>query len=194
MQHAATVKGMRYQRIHYACTQLINAIDPEPRREGLAETPERMAAAWQEWTGGYGVDPADVLKCFIHTGPCDQMVIVRDIGFFSHCEHHLAPFFGTATLAYIPQDKIVGLSKLPKLVDIFARRLQVQERLTDQIADAMWQHLQPRGVGVIVRARHMCVESRGVCRQGLETITSALRGAIFELGPARAEFMSLSRA
>ena len=121
------------------------------------------------------------------------MVIVKDIPIYSHCEHHLAPIFGTVTIAYIPNGQIVGLSKLSRLADVFARRLQVQERLTNQIADALQENLDPKGVGVILRARHLCMESRGVCQQGHVTITSALRGALRDSPEARAEFMALAK-
>lgn len=119
----------------------------------------------------------------------DEMVVVKDIPFYSMCEHHLAPFFGTARIGYVPSGKVVGLSKLPRLLDVFARRLQVQERITTQVADALMEHLQPRGVGVILTARHLCMESRGVCKQGAATVTSALRG-VFKDAAVRAEFLS----
>jgi len=121
------------------------------------------------------------------------MVIVKDIPFYTHCEHHMAPFFGTATVAYIPNGRIVGLSKISRIVDMFARRLQVQERLTNQIADALAENLLPKGVGVVIKARHLCMESRGICQQGHHTITSALRGVLKEDEKARAEFMSLAK-
>lgn len=174
-------------------TRMLQFIGEDVGREGLAETPKRVAKAWAHWASGYNVDPADILKTFEDgASGVNEMVMVRDIPFYTHCEHHLAPFFGRATVAYIPNGKIVGLSKLNRLVDCFARRLQVQERLTTQIADAINDHLQPLGVGVVVKARHLCMESRGVCQQGHETITSALRGALFE-GPARQEFLSLAK-
>jgi GTP cyclohydrolase I len=136
-------------------------------------------------------DPAAVLKVFEDGAEgCNEMVVVHDIPVYSHCEHHLAPIFGTATVAYIPNGRIVGLSKLPRLVDIFARRLQVQERMTNQIADAIMQHLAPRGCGVVIRARHMCMESRGIKQGGSYTTTSALR-ACFLLPEVRAEFLNL---
>lgn len=180
-----------------ACAALVYALEPGPHgglRGGLQETPARVAKAWRYWTRGYAQDPADVLKVFEDGAEgCDQMVVVRDIPIYSHCEHHLAPIFGTATIAYIPNGRIVGLSKLSRLADIFARRLQVQERLTNQIADALWQHLQPAGVGVVVNARHMCMESRGVCQQGTSTVTSALRGCFKDDPTVRSEFMALAR-
>lgn len=171
---------------------LYNVIDEKPR-EGLAETPNRVVKAWREWTSGYGVDIGAILKVFEDGAEgYDEMVIVKDIPIYSKCEHHLADIFGTATIAYIPNGKVVGLSKLSRVANAFARRLQVQERLTSQIADALDEHLQPKGVGVIIRARHMCMESRGLCQQGHHTITSALRGVLKSDPAARAEFMMLA--
>ena len=162
----------------------------ETEREGLKETPHRVAKAWKHWCSGYDVDIAALLKVFEDGADnYDQMVIVKDIPIYSKCEHHLADIFGTATIAYIPNGKIVGLSKLSRLADAFARRLQVQERLTSQIADALVEHLQPLGVGVVIKARHMCMESRGICQQGHHTVTTALRGVIKEQPETRAEFM-----
>lgn len=162
----------------------------ETEREGLKETPHRVAKAWKHWCSGYNVDIAALLKVFEDGADnYDQMVIVKDIPIYSKCEHHLADIFGTATIAYIPNGKIVGLSKLSRLADAFARRLQVQERLTSQIADALVEHLQPLGVGVVIKARHMCMESRGICQQGHHTVTTALRGVIKEQPATRAEFM-----
>lgn len=164
----------------------------DPSREGLLETPKRVAKALSFWTQGYSQDPVEILKTFEDGAEnCDEMVIVRDIPFYSKCEHHMADIFGTASIAYIPDGRIVGLSKLNRLLDVFARRLQVQERLTNQIADALTSALEPKGVGVVIRARHMCMESRGVCQQGHHTITSALRGVLKTDPAARAEFMSL---
>ena len=175
--------------------EILRIIGENPQREGLRDTPARFERALIEYTRGYGIDPATLLKSFEDGAHSyDQMVVVRDVPFYSLCEHHLAPFFGTATVAYIPSDKaprVVGLSKLARLVDCFARRLQVQERMTVQIADALRDALDPRGVGVLVRARHLCMESRGVQKPGAETVTSALRGC-FLTGEARAEFMALA--
>lgn len=173
---------------------LKHVIGEDPAREGLLETPARAVKAWKEWTSGYGIHPADVLKVFEDGAEgCDEMVVVHDIPIYSHCEHHLAAIFGAATVAYIPDGKIVGLSKLPRLVDIFARRLQVQERLTNQVADAIAKHLQPKGCGVVVKARHMCMESRGIRQPNSYTTTSALRGVFKTDASARAEFLSLTR-
>jgi GTP cyclohydrolase I len=173
--------------------RLLQHVGENPNRGGLLETPKRVLKAWAHWTSGYAQNPADILKVFEDGAEkCDEMVIVRSIPLYSHCEHHLAPIFGIAHVAYIPNGRIVGLSKLSRLVDIFARRLQVQERLTNQIADALDENLKPLGVGVIVEARHLCMESRGVCQQGHTTRTSALRGVLKTEAEARAEFMRLA--
>lgn len=162
-------------------------------REGLLDTPGRVVRAWKHWCGGYNVNIATLLKTFEDGAKgYDGMVIVKDIPIYSKCEHHLADIFGTATIAYIPNGKVVGLSKLSRLADAFARRLQVQERLTTQIADALVEHLNPVGVGVVIRARHMCMESRGISQQGHHTITSALRGVLYSDSAAREEFMRLA--
>lgn len=173
--------------------RILQLIGEDPTREGLKETPVRVAKAWAYWSKGYGQDAGVILKAFTDGAEhCDEMVMVKDIPFYSKCEHHLADIFGTVTIAYIPNGRIVGLSKLSRLVDMFARRLQVQERLTNQIADSLVEHLQPLGVGVIVKARHMCMESRGICQQGHMTITSALRGVVKDTPQARSEFLKLA--
>lgn len=159
-------------------------------RDGLRDTPERVLSAWREWTSGYAQNPADIFKTFEE--PSNEMVLQTDIVFYSHCEHHLAPFFGTVTIGYLPNRKVVGLSKLSRLVNIFAKRLQVQERMTRQIADALQEHLQPIGAGVVVKARHLCIESRGVQKQGTQTITSALTGKFMNDPIVRAEFLALA--
>ncbi len=148
-------------------------------REGLVETPLRVAKAFETWFGGYSVDIASLFKTFEDGGEnCDEMVIVRDIPVYSHCEHHMAPIIGRAVVGYVPNGRIVGLSKLSRVVDAFARRLQVQERLTNQIADAIVEHLDPKAVCVYIDAKHMCMESRGVKQVcGSSTITKAFRGA-----------------
>ena len=173
--------------------RLLQYVGEDVNRGGLIETPQRVLKAWRHYTSGYQVDIAKLLKVFEDGAEkYDQMVIVKDIPVYSHCEHHLAPIFGTVTIAYIPNGKIVGLSKLSRLADAFARRLQVQERMTDQIADALQEHLQPLGVGVLMRARHMCMESRGLCQQGHHTITTALRGVIKGEAQTRSEFLRLA--
>lgn len=174
-------------------TDLLAKLDPDPSREGLKETPIRVASAWHEWTNGYHQNPAEVLKTFEDGAEgCDEMVVVSDIPFYSHCEHHLAPIFGTVTVGYLPDRRIVGLSKINRLVDIYARRLQVQERMTNQIARALQDNLQPLGCGVLVRARHFCMESRGV-RQGSTTTTSALHGVFKHSQVTRSEFLRLAQ-
>lgn len=180
---------------HALVRRMLDMIDPDPDRGGLKETPGRVVKAWKEWFKGYDQDPKDILKTFKDGAEgCDQLVLVKDIPVYSHCEHHMAPFFGVAHVGYIPKQRIVGLSKLNRVVDIFARRLQVQERLTNQIADALNDVLQPKGVGVVVECRHFCVESRGVSQQGTSTITSALRGCVLKEQDCREEFMQLVRS
>lgn len=161
-------------------------------REGLEETPTRVAKAWKFWCSGYEQDPKDILKEFKDGGEVyDEMLMQGNIDVFSHCEHHICPMFGKAYVAYIPNGKVVGLSKLARVVEIYARRLQVQERLTDQIADTLWDNLQPKGVGVLLQLRHMCVESRGIQKVGSITTSSALRGCMKDEPECRAEFFSL---
>lgn len=172
--------------------RLLQVIGEDPEREGLLDTPKRVIKAWEHWTSGYAKKAEDILKTFEDGAEgVDEMVVIKDIPFYTHCEHHMAPFFGKATVAYIPNGKIVGLSKINRIVDMFARRLQVQERFTHQIAEAIQTHLEPLGVAVSVTARHMCMESRGVCQHGHHTITSALRGAFKTQPETRAEFYSL---
>ena len=174
-------------------TRLLQFIGEDPTREGLLETPARYLKAWKEWTSGYGRNAEEVLKVEFADGgeDYDQMVLIDPISFFSHCEHHLTPIFGTVHMAYIPNGKIAGLSKFARLVEVFARRLQVQERLTTQIASTIDEVLSPLGVGVVIRARHLCMESRGAKAFGTETTTIALRGCLKNEDAARAEFMSI---
>lgn len=176
-----------------AVRDLLGFIGEDVAREGLQETPARVVKAWGEWCEGYDMDPAAVLKAFEDGAKdYDEMVVVKDFPIYSTCEHHMAAIFGTATIAYIPNGKVVGLSKLPRLANVFARRLQVQERLTVQIADAFMEHVAPKGVGVVIKARHLCMESRGVHQQGHHTVTSALRGNFKTDPTVRAEFLSLA--
>lgn len=175
-------------------TRILQYTGDDASREGLMETPRRVAKALDHWFSGYGQDPKDIMKVFEDGGEnYNQMVVVKDIPIYSKCEHHMADIFGTATIAYIPDGKIIGLSKLSRLADMFARRLQVQERLTSQIAHAIEENLEPKGVGVMIKARHMCMESRGICQQGHHTITTALIGAFLTEPETRAEFMALAR-
>jgi len=174
--------------------RLLETLGEDPDRPGLVETPSRVAKAWQHWTSGYGQEPSEILKVF-EDGAEDynELIMVRNIPVYSHCEHHLAPFFGTATIGYTPNGRIVGLSKLTRLMDCFAKRLQVQERLTIQVANALMEHLEPKSVGVMIRCRHMCMESRGIRTPGEETVTSALLGELQTNLALRTEFLSLAR-
>lgn len=175
-----------------AVRSLIRQCDPDAGREGLRETPERYCRALQEWTSGYNVDTEALLKTFKDGADnYDEMVFVGAIPFYSMCEHHLAPFFGVAHIGYLPRGKIVGLSKLPRLLDAFARRFSVQERITTQVADTISKVLQPGGVGVVLQARHMCMESRGINRPGCVTTTAALRGKLKTEADTRAEFYKM---
>ncbi len=173
--------------------RLLCSIGEDPARQGLIETPSRVARAWAHWTRGYQQDPAVILKTFADGGESyDELIVVRQIPVYSHCEHHLAPFFGHAAIGYLPTGHIVGLSKLTRLVNCFAARLQVQERLTQQIAQSLLEHLQPKAVGVIIRCRHMCMESRGIAIAGEETVTSAMLGDLKTNPAQRSEFLALA--
>lgn len=164
----------------------------DPSREGLEETPKRFAKAWGHYTKGYYQDAESILKTFSDGADrYDEMVFQGDIPLYSMCEHHLAPFFGKAYIAYVPIHRVVGLSKLVRVVDMFARRLQIQERMAVQIADALQGTLKPLGVGVMLRCRHMCMESRGVAAYGTVTVTTALRGCFKSEPDARAEFLHM---
>ena len=174
--------------------RFLASLGEDPDRAGLLETPARVVRAWEHWTAGYDKEPAECLKVFEDGADMyNELIIVSGIPVYSHCEHHLAPFFGNATIAYLPDGKIVGLSKLTRLVDCFSRRLQVQERLTVQIANALMTHLAPQAVGVIISCRHLCMESRGIQTQGQETITSSMLGALRTNQALRAEFLALTR-
>lgn len=184
------MSDLAHQPARDAVSTILSFIGEDPEREGLLETPARVVNAWREWTIGYQIHPEDVLKVFNDGGEnYDEMVLVKDIWFYSHCEHHMSPFFGHAHIAYIPDGKIVGLSKLPRLLDIYARRLQVQERLTNQVAEALMEHLKPKGVAVKVQARHLCMESRGVQKPGCITTTTKLLGVFLKDAKARNEFL-----
>ena len=172
--------------------ELLVRLGEDPEREGLARTPQRIAKAYQYLTKGYNEDPAEVLNGALFSVDYDEMVIVKDIEMFSLCEHHMLPFFGKVHIAYIPKGKVLGLSKLPRLVDVFARRLQVQERLTVEIAEAIQYAIQPMGVGVVVEARHLCMMMRGVEKQHSATVTSSMIGA-FRAQQTRQEFLALIR-
>lgn len=174
---------------HYK--EILLSIGEDPNRDGLLNTPNRVIKALREMTHGYELDPKDILSTTFDV-TYDQLVVVRDVPFTSLCEHHVLPFHGFATVGYIPGDRVVGLSKLARLVDCFASRLQVQERMTNQIAGAIQTHLRPGGVGVMIRANHSCMASRGIKKHG-EMVTSCLLGAIRNEPDARAEFLELAR-
>jgi GTP cyclohydrolase I len=173
--------------------EILKRYDKDPTRDGLLRTPERMAKSMDFLTRGYAQDPAQVLRDALFDVDYDQMVIVRDVEFYSLCEHHLLPFFGKAHIAYIPNGKVIGLSKMARLVDIFARRLQVQERLTREVADAIEDAIHPQGVGVVMEAQHLCMMMRGVEKQSSTTVTSAMTGVFLEQQGTRNEFLSLVR-
>ena len=174
-------------------SKIIRLIGEELTREGLKNTPQRAAKAIEFLTQGYEMDPKQILQSAIFSENYNEMVIVKDIELYSLCEHHMLPFFGKAHIAYIPNGKIVGLSKIPRVVDIFSRRLQVQERLTEQILDCLNQTLQPKGVGVVIEASHMCMMMRGVQKQNSTTTTSGFRGT-FKEANTRNEFLKLITA
>ena len=174
--------------------ELLRELGEDPEREGLERTPERVEKALRYFTSGYAKDPREVLNDALFVEEYDEMVIVKDIDFASLCEHHLLPFIGKCHVAYMPNKKIVGLSKIPRLVEMFSRRLQVQERLTTQIANTINDVLQPRGVAVVMEALHLCMVMRGVEKQNSKAVTSAMLGAFRENAETRAEFMELIRA
>ncbi|MBL7941401.1 MAG: GTP cyclohydrolase I FolE [Flavobacteriales bacterium] len=174
-----------------AVSVILKGIGEDPQREGLQKTPERVSKAYQFLTQGYQQDPAEVMRSAVFNEDYREMVLVKDIEVYSLCEHHMLPFFGKAHVAYIPNGKIVGLSKIPRVVDIFARRLQVQERLTEQIRDCIHENLQPLGVAVVIEAQHLCMQMRGVSKQNSVTTTSAFTGEFLNSDKTRKEFINL---
>lgn len=177
-----------------AVSRVLEELGEDVTREGLVDTPRRVAESLRFLTEGYGMDPAEIVgTAQFQEAAYDDMVTVRGIGFYSLCEHHLLPFFGTAHVGYIPNGRVVGLSKVPRIVDAFAHRLQLQERLTHQIADALQEVLEPRGVAVVIEARHLCMEMRGVEKQDSETVTSCMLGAFRDDPRTRQEFMEIIR-
>jgi len=183
--------GEAVQRIAENVSSTLSAIGENPDREGLLKTPERVAKAQLFLTQGYGQDAAEILKSAVFEESYDEMILVKDIELYSMCEHHMVPFFGKAHVAYIPDGHIVGLSKIPRVVDVFARRLQVQERLTMQIRNAIEEALKPQGVAVVIEATHLCMVMRGVQKQRSVTTTSSMSGPFMENAHTRAEFMRL---
>jgi len=190
-EEAPTLQDASVQEIY---AELLKRIGEDPTRDGLQQTPKRMEKSMAFLTKGYEESVAEVLHGALFDVDYDEMVIVRDIEFYSLCEHHLLPFFGKAHIAYVPNGKVVGLSKLPRIVDVFARRLQVQERLTQQIAEAIEEAIAPQGVGVVIEAQHLCMMMRGVEKQSSLTVTSSLRGVFKTQQQTRSEFLSLVRA
>jgi GTP cyclohydrolase I len=179
------------QEFEQAITKVLELIGEDPKREGLLKTPSRVAKAFDFLTEGYRQDPKEILSQALFTTSNDEMVLVRDIEFYSMCEHHMLPIIGRAHVAYIPDGKVVGLSKIPRIVNVFARRLQIQEQMTEQIADAISESISPKGVAVVLHARHMCMEMRGVEKVNSTTVSSALRGLFKSDERTRSEFYNL---
>ena len=173
--------------------RILRELGEDPAREGLVSTPERSEKALKFLTSGYETNLEELVNGAIFSEKCDEMVLVKDIEFFSLCEHHMLPFYGKAHVAYLPNNTIIGLSKIPRIVDMFARRLQVQERLTQQVAQCIQDVLQPRGVGVVIEARHFCMMMRGVEKQHSGTVTSAMLGSMRQRKDSRDEFLALVR-
>ena len=181
------------QKIEELIKELLLNIGENPTREGLAKTPMRVARAWEFFSQGYTASIDDIVNSAIFEEECSEMVIVRDIEFFSMCEHHMIPFFGRCHVGYLPNNKIIGLSKIPRIVDAFSQRLQVQERLTSQVAETLMDILNPIGVGVVMEGRHLCMQMRGVEKQNSFAITSAMLGQFRKSAETRAEFLSIIR-
>ncbi len=186
--------GTNQAELETIITNLLSRIGEDPQREGLLRTPHRVAQSYAFLTSGYTEDVGAILGKAIFKEKYNEMVIVKDIDFFSLCEHHLLPFFGKVHIAYIPKGRIVGLSKLPRIVEVFARRLQVQERMTQQIADTLYTALNPAGVAVVIEAQHLCMMMRGVEKQNSYATTSAMLGEFHEDNKTRAEFLTLIRS
>ena len=171
--------------------KILEHIGEDPNREGLKDTPKRVMKAWEFMCNGYKEDPLEIIQSALFTSTNEEMIIIKDIELYSHCEHHMLPIIGKAHVAYIPNGKVVGLSKIPRVVDVFARRLQIQEQLTEQIADAINEAISPKGVAVMIDARHMCMEMRGVEKICSTTVTSALRGLFKKDKKTKDEFLSI---
>lgn len=189
LQEVANEIRVTREEAEEAVRMLLRYVGEDVSRDGLRDTPKRVARAWRELTGGYDEDPASILGTTF-AEECDELVVLRGISFYSTCEHHMLPFYGEATVGYLP-GRVVGISKLARLVSCFARRLQIQERLTMQIADAIEQHLEARGVGVILEAHHLCMGCRGVRQPETAMLTSAMRGVLRKDAIARSEFLRL---
>ncbi len=183
--------GPSRKQAEEAVRTLIQWAGDNPDREGLVDTPARFVRAWDEYFSGYNEDPVDVLeRTFQETGGYDEMVVLRDIQFFSHCEHHVVPIIGKVHVAYLPSSRVIGISKLARVVEIFARRLQIQEKLTAEIAKTIDEVLEPKGVGVVVQAQHQCMTTRGIKKSGVSMITSHMLGAFRDDSKTRREFLS----
>lgn len=178
------------KQIERHAKKILEYIGEDPTREGLLETPKRMRKAWDEIFSGYKTDPKDLVKCFTK-GTCEEMVILKNAEFYSTCEHHFFPFFGHCSIGYIPNGKVIGVSKLARILDCFSKRMQIQERMTSQIADFLVEELQPKGVFVLCEGVHFCMTSRGVRKQDASMITSAIRGVFKENAQTRNEFLHL---
>ena len=175
-----------------AIRTLIRWAGDDPTREGLRDTPSRVARAWKEYCQGYGEEPGHYLsRTFEEVGGYDELILLKDIPFQSHCEHHMAPIIGTASIAYLPTDRVVGISKLARVLNAFARRLQVQERLTAEVAQCIWDHLKPQGVAVVICASHSCMTARGVRTPGVRMMTSRMMGVFLEDSRSREEVLKL---
>jgi GTP cyclohydrolase I len=179
------------QKFENAIKTIINYIGEDESREGLLDTPKRVRKAYEFMCSGYKLNPKEIIEKALFTSTNDEMVVVKDIEFYSFCEHHMLPIIGKVHVAYIPNGKVVGLSKIPRVVDVFARRLQIQEQMTEQICDALNEHLKPKGVAVIIDARHMCMEMRGVEKICSTTVTSSLRGLFKSDKRTKDEFLSI---
>jgi GTP cyclohydrolase I len=191
VETTTTVTGASFEEL---VREIIVRLGEDPNREGLTRTPERVHHAYEQLTRGYKEDPEAMLKKALFTVNYDEMVIVKDVEMFSLCEHHMLPFIGKVHVAYIPNGKVIGLSKIPRLIEIFARRLQIQERLTTQIAETIQKAISPQGVGVVIEARHLCMMMRGVEKQHSAAVTSSMLGCFRNEQETRSEFLSLIRA
>lgn len=182
---------MNHDKVQHLIHELLLELGEDPKREGLVKTPKRVARSWEYITQGYQKDIKEVINGAVFHENARGMVIVRDIEFYSMCEHHLLPFFGVAHIGYIPDKKLLGISKIPRIVDVFARRLQLQERLTQEIADTLFEILEPKGLGVVMEARHMCMQMRGVEKSQSITTTSAVLGEFHDDAETREEFLRM---
>jgi len=178
------------QSVEHSIKKILSYIGEDPNREGLVETPSRMVKSWATIFSGYQKQVGDVIKTF-SDGCCDEMVVLNNIEFYSTCEHHFLPFFGEISIAYIPHKKVIGVSKLARISDIFSNRLQIQERMTTQIAESIMDHVEPKGVAVLCTGQHFCMTSRGVKKQKAKMVTSAIRGVFITNPEAKKEFMSI---